>query len=113
MQHEHNGSKPGLIHNDSHLSRVNTFPSVEFSIPPSDPPARNISKCSSHRPRSSGSPAENPDTNEKRSVPGDEEAQSDAVFTDGDDESYPEGGLAAWLVVLGSFFGTIVSFGMM
>jgi hypothetical protein len=112
MQHEHNGSKPGLIHSDSHLSRVNTFPSVEFSIPPSDPPARNISKCKSHQPRSSGSPAENPDTNEKRSVPGDEEAPSNAVSTDGDD-SYPEGGLAAWLVVLGSFFGTVVSFGMM
>ncbi|KAF2638173.1 MFS general substrate transporter [Massarina eburnea CBS 473.64] len=32
-----------------------------------------------------------------------------------DDEScaYPEGGLAAWLVVLGSFFGTVVAFGMM
>jgi hypothetical protein len=112
MQHEHNGSKPGPINNDSHLSRVNTFPCVEFSIPPSDPPTRTISKCSPHQPRGSGSPAENPDTNEKRSAPGDEEAQSDAVSTNGD-ESYPEGGLAAWLVVLGSFFGTIVSFGMM
>lgn len=30
-----------------------------------------------------------------------------------DDVTYPEGGLRAWLVVLGSFFGMLASFGMM
>jgi hypothetical protein len=29
------------------------------------------------------------------------------------DDSFPEGGLEAWLVVLGSFFGTAVTLGMM
>ncbi|KAF2786233.1 MFS general substrate transporter [Melanomma pulvis-pyrius CBS 109.77] len=111
MNHEQNGSKPGLIH-DNHISRVNTFPSVEFSIPPSDFP-HVTSKCSSHQIRSGGSLAENRDTNEKpHGAPSDEEAQSDVASNNGE-PSYPEGGLKAWLVVLGSFFGTIVSFGMM
>jgi hypothetical protein len=32
---------------------------------------------------------------------------------DEDDVAYPEGGWAAWSVVTGSFFGTVVAFGMM
>ncbi|KAF1954652.1 MFS general substrate transporter [Byssothecium circinans] len=49
---------------------------------------------------------------ESRSV---NEARRVSSLHDGDDEScgYPEGGWAACLVVLGSFFGTIVAFGMM
>jgi len=32
---------------------------------------------------------------------------------DDDNAAYPEGGWAGWSVVIGSFFGTVVAFGMM
>lgn len=102
MSHENNGSKPGLER--THLTGSNTIPSVEFTIPPSDPAEHHLTKCPSRRTQCDDAQA----NAEKDGLPlGDEEAQSEGEVT------YPEGGLQAWLVVLGSFSGTIVAFGMM
>jgi hypothetical protein len=49
---------------------------------------------------------------DSRSVINEPVPQSVALQHD-DPSTYPEGGLAAWLVVTGSFFGTVVAFGMM
>lgn len=122
MSHEPKGSTPGPIAERSQLTRVNTFPSVEFTIPPSDPPEQHVvTKCSAHRTQSDDAPARNEDaeksttvTEKNQGAPGqnDEEVQSVTSRDDGE-VSYPEGGMQAWLVVLGSFCGMTASFGMM
>lgn len=108
MTHKPNGSKPGSIHEntESSLKRVNTIPSADFAIPPSDSLGPRVSKegCHSHQTRCSGV-LEKQEGNEAQNA--DEESVSDAY------DEYPEGGLQAWLVVLGSFFGSVVAFGMM
>ncbi|KAF2114715.1 MFS monocarboxylate transporter-like protein [Lophiotrema nucula] len=105
MNHEENGSKPGLLERPP-LSRVNTIPSVEFCIP-SAPIEHSVSRCASRRTQCG-------DVREKGAtepIPEDVEAQS--TLTSPNEEPYPEGGLQAWLVVLGSFSASIVGFGMM
>ncbi|KAF2006774.1 MFS monocarboxylate transporter-like protein [Amniculicola lignicola CBS 123094] len=115
MSQNTNGSKPGL---PQHLTRVNTIPSVEFTIPPSEP----LSTCASHRTHCDGVRAERIGGSEENGkqhdainedADADIEAQSVESGDENEETTYPEGGLAAWLVVLGSFFGTIVAFGMM
>ncbi|KAF2259804.1 MFS monocarboxylate transporter-like protein [Lojkania enalia] len=112
MSHEDKGGTPGLIYEHVDLARVNTIPSVEFAIPPSAPTElQAISRCHSVRSRGNDAQAQL-EVNEGEKVSStDEEAQS-VMFTS-DEVSYPEGGLQAWLVVLGSFSGTVVAFGMM
>jgi len=56
------------------------------------------------RDQPSGPPPEPPHLQEKDEVQVEEDLSTDA---------YPEGGLTAWLVVLGSFCGVIGAFGMM
>lgn len=104
MSHEPKGSTPGPIHERKDLTRVNTFPSVEFSIPPSDPPDQIVTRCASRR--TQGDTAQE---QEKNGSEGDEEAQS----VNENEVSYPEGGLQSWLVVLGGFMASFVGFGMM
>ena len=36
-----------------------------------------------------------------------------SIYSTGDDTAYPEGGLRAWLVVLGAFCGMMAAFGFM
>lgn len=109
MSHEPKGSTPGLIDDERHerkdLTKVNTFPSVEFSIPPSDPPEQ-IVRCASRRTQGAGA-----QDKEKSEGPGDEESQTEP--DDDNEVSYPEGGLQAWLVVFGGFMASFVGFGMM
>ncbi|KAF2017620.1 MFS general substrate transporter [Aaosphaeria arxii CBS 175.79] len=119
MREEHKGSTPGLIVERNQLTKVNTFPSVEFTIPPSDPPTeRVISKCHSHQTPTADALAqtEKSDALEGGQHPSaalrDEEALSVTTTNQGE-VSYPEGGLEAWLVVLGSFLGAFIAFGMM
>lgn len=110
MQKEHNGSTPGPEDRPNSLARVNTYPNAEFTIPPSD----TLSKCQSARTHSVSAQASEKCKENQRSATatGDEETQS--VATDGGDETtYPEGGLGAWSVVLGSFMGLVASLGMM
>lgn len=109
MSDEPKGSKPGSIE-DTQLDRVNTYPSVEFAIPTSAPISRVVSKCPSH-PTASGGIQEKSVVNEgSHGTRSDEETQS---VIPPDEHSYPEGGLQAWLVVLASFMGSIVAFGVM
>ncbi|KAF1851577.1 MFS monocarboxylate transporter-like protein [Cucurbitaria berberidis CBS 394.84] len=110
MNSEHNGSKPGLITERNHLSRVNTFPNAEFTIPPSD----TLSKCRSAPTHSADAQAsEKSKENQKNATAtGDEEKQSETSHDD-DEVTYPEGGLEAWSVVLGSFMGLVAALGMM
>lgn len=114
MSHEIKGSTPGSIAPERHhLTRVNTFPAAEFTIPPSDF-AETVSRCPSHRTRGEGALEQETSKASERGEESectDEESQS-VVSQDGD-HSYPEGGLAAWLVVAGSFSATVVAFGMM
>jgi hypothetical protein len=104
MSEEQKGSKPGQIIERHPLKRANTIPTVEFSIPPSFPEDHSTG-CRPHQIHCDDAQGQS----EKYGAP-DEEAQS---FANEDEITYPEGGLAAWLVVLGSFSGTIVAFGMM
>ena len=105
MSYEHNGSTPGLINNeDNQLARVNTLPAVEFTIPSHDSP-EFLTKCASRRSHGAAVRVAS-GSNEKGH--GDKDAQSAHT-----DETYPEGGLRAWLVVLGAFFGSMVGFGYM
>ena len=122
MSTEPKGSTPGPIehHHHHNLTRVNTFPSVEFTIPPSDPPLEKVvSKCGPRQTRCDDAPAPEkyPRSEEHTGDARDEENRSVTSNNDGDDGddqvTYPEGGLQAWLVVLGSFFGAFVGFGMM
>ncbi|KAF2731604.1 MFS monocarboxylate transporter-like protein [Polyplosphaeria fusca] len=111
MQHDDKGSKPGSFRENSPLTRTNTYPAAEFSIPPSVPPElQSVSRCASHRTAGKDALAQSADE-DPHAVRRDEEAQS--ALTSQDEEPYPEGGRRAWLVVLGSFSGTIVGFGMM
>jgi hypothetical protein len=109
MRNEPKGSKPGSTNNDrptnrptNTQSRVNPIPSAEFTQPPNDVEA----PCLSRRTQCSAA-QEKIAPNERH---GDEEAQ---LHEGNDAITYPEGGLQAWLVVLGSFLGTIAAFGMM
>ncbi|KAF1835281.1 MFS general substrate transporter [Decorospora gaudefroyi] len=116
MSSEPKGSTPGSISSHNQLTRVNTYPNAEFTIPPSD----TLSPCQSVQTRSADAPAsansrENHPNNtatgdEKISQSEDEESQS---TTSNDEVTYPEGGLAAWSVVLGSFLGLMAALGMM
>ncbi|ORY14189.1 major facilitator superfamily domain-containing protein [Clohesyomyces aquaticus] len=110
MTHEPKGSTPGSIHERPTFSRVNTIPSVEFSIPQDPPVEKIISKCHSHQTRNGGAPENSAADKGHLEVSNDEESQSVVTL---DEVTYPEGGRQAWLVVLGSFCGTIVAFGMM
>ncbi|KAF2471095.1 MFS monocarboxylate transporter-like protein [Lindgomyces ingoldianus] len=112
MTHEPKGSKPGSIHERHQSTRANTIPSVEFSIPPSvlDPPVQKIvSQCPLRRTQNGDAQEKSVANEDYCAAPNDEEAQSFVT----DEVTYPEGGRQAWLVVLGSFCGTIVAFGMM
>ena len=105
MSDEQKGSKPGHIIERHPLKRANTIPSVEFSIPPTFPQEHSTG-CLPHQTQCDDAQGQS----ESKYGARDEEAQS---FTDENETTYPEGGLSAWLVVLGSFSGTVVAFGMM
>lgn len=107
MQGEHKGSTPGPEPHPNPLVRVNTFPNAEFAIPLSNQP----SKCQSARTPSVSAQAYK-EIARKPTAIGDEEANSTTSHND-DEVTYPEGGLGAWSVVLGSFMGLVASLGMM
>lgn len=108
MSFEDNGSKPGLTIDENPLDRVSSYPAVEFAIPPGPV----LSKCGSRQTRCRGPLEGQPEDADEKCVgaPRDEENQD---HVEESEETYPEGGLEAWLVVLGSFLGTIVAFGLM
>jgi hypothetical protein len=98
MHSEDKGSTPGLSAERNQLTRVNTFPNAEFTIPPSDTlsPCRSVPTHTADA-RASEKLKENL---RKSTATGDEEANA-VTSHDNDEVTYPEGGLAAWLVVLG------------
>jgi MFS family permease len=114
MSSEPKGSTPG--HNN--LTPVNTFPNAEFIIPPSD----TLSPCQGAQTHSADAPASDSSKesrqnntatgDEKGQQPLDPESQS-ITSTSPDEVTYPEGGLGAWSVVLGSFLGLLAALGMM
>jgi MFS family permease len=110
MHSEANGSTPGPIINRNQLTRVNTFPNAEFTIPPSD----TLSKCRSVPTHTADAQVSEKSKESPKSVTatGDEENQSIASHNN-EEVTYPEGGLAAWSVVLGSFMGLVAGLGMM
>jgi MFS family permease len=110
MHSEANGSTPGLSAERYQLTRVNTFPNAEFTIPPSD----TLSSCRSVPTHTADAQVSEKLKENPRNVTatGDEEVQS-VTSHNNDEVTYPEGGLGAWLVVLGSFMGLVAALGMM
>jgi MFS family permease len=110
MHSEVNGSTPGPIAERNQLTRVNTYPHAEFTIPPSD----TLSPCRSVPTRTADAQVSEKWTENPRSATatGDEETKSETSRND-EEVTYPEGGLGAWLVVLGSFMGLVAGLGMM
>ncbi|RAR06250.1 MFS general substrate transporter [Stemphylium lycopersici] len=106
-----------ILESWSSASRANHGP-VEFTIPPSD----TLSPCPSAPTHNADAQAlasskENRQNStatgyEKSHRPHDEESRS-ITSTVHTEVTYPEGGLGAWSVVLGSFLGLIASLGMM
>ncbi|KAL2380902.1 hypothetical protein RJZ90_004309 [Blastomyces dermatitidis] len=109
------------------------LPPADFAGPPSNSSDRAISTCASSeaagydasvhkRPEETveepskiplgGSINDSSNVNEGNKNPDHAESQS-VRGSESDEMSYPEGGLRAWLVVVGSCFGTAVSLGMM
>jgi MFS family permease len=117
MSSESKGSTPGLISPHNNLTRVNTYPQAEFTIPPLDtlspcPSAPTQTADALASANSKESPRNSTATGyEKAHGPRDEESRS--INTAHNEVTYPEGGLGAWSVVLGSFLGLIASLGMM
>lgn len=113
MHSEDKGSTPGLpTERRNSLIRVNTFPNAEFTIPPPDA----LSPCQSAQTRTADAPVSEKWTANPRSATatGDEESQSvTSVGDHAEAVTYPEGGLGAWSVVLGSFMGLVAALGMM
>ncbi|KAI8933665.1 hypothetical protein NX059_009386 [Plenodomus lindquistii] len=109
MSRDGKGSTPGPINEPNPLTRVNSFPHAEFTIPPAD----TLRPCLSAQTHSAVRPVSEKWTENPRSsiATGDEEAAS--VTSHDDEVTYPEGGLAAWSVVFGSFMGLVASLGMM
>lgn len=115
MSSEPKGSTPGSI---NPLARVNTYPQAEFTIPPLDTlspcpsaPTQTANALASARSKESH-PNSTATGYEKSRQPHDEESRS-ITSTTHTEVTYPEGGLGAWSVVLGSFLGLIASLGMM
>lgn len=117
MSSEPKGSTPGSLSPHNNLTRVNTYPHAEFTIPPSDTlsPCPSAQTHNADAPASANSKANRPSNtatgDEKAHRPLDEESRSTSIAND--EVTYPEGGLGAWSVVLGSFLGLIASLGMM
>ncbi|EOA91455.1 hypothetical protein ACJQWK_04119 [Exserohilum turcicum] len=117
MSSESKGSTPGSFSPHSNLTRVNTYPQAEFTIPPQD----TLTQCQSAQTHTADAPASaRSKANRQNSIatgdekayrPDDEESQS--TTSAHTEVTYPEGGLGAWSVVLGSFLGLIASLGMM
>ncbi|KAH7394359.1 MFS monocarboxylate transporter-like protein [Pyrenochaeta sp. MPI-SDFR-AT-0127] len=110
MSSETNGSTPGPIYDRNELIRVNTFPNAEFTIPPSD----SLTRCRSVPTQAADAQASERKTENPRNATatGDEEKYSISSHND-EEIAYPEGGLGAWSVVLGSFLGLVAGLGMM
>lgn len=115
MNQQPKGSTPGLI---SHPDLENPSPSSEkCQLPLFDPSRHTLDE---------GDPIEDKERNypqqpeqgylkeQRRDEPlSPSSSESASEACDPDEDSYPEGGLKAWLVVLGSFSGMVASFGMM
>jgi MFS family permease len=112
MHSEPQGSTPG---HPSQLTRVNTYPRSDFTIPPND----TLSPCQSAQTRTAAAPVSPPVTENPRNATAtghDEEKASSVASPNNEEEdavTYPEGGLEAWLVVFASFMGLVASLGMM
>lgn len=91
MKSSDNGSKPGLLHNATDTSLNATTSSAAISQSPFNEKSDDTLPCHEQKDVEAGLSPESPD----------------------DHEVYPEGGLAAWLVVFGSFCGLIAALGIM
>lgn len=130
----------GAIVQRNYLTMAFVLPPAEFVTPPSNPPDRVISTRALSEAEKDDAPLqEKPDATAEKYSNAPPEGTSNAPAKDSpgklqshindanhdhvearsvrgsnnDEISYPEGGLRAWLVVVGSCFGTAVSLGMM
>ena len=109
MSHDYHGSTPGQV-NEPHFSDVTIPPAEDYTIPPIYPLEQALAEkeCPTLKDIEDGLPSTLGLVKEHTSVPVDSESDSLS-----DEETYPEGGLTGWLVVLGSFSGMLAAFGMM
>ena len=109
MSHNYHGSTPGQVI-EPYFSDVTIPPAEDYTIPPIYPLEQSLAKkeCSTPKDIECGlSPTLEP---AKGHISALVNSESDLL---GDEETYPEGGLTGWLVVLGSFSGMLTAFGMM
>lgn len=109
MSHNYHGSTPGQAI-EPHFSDVTIPPAEDYIIPPIYPLEQALTEKEYPTPKDieDGLPSTLGPVKEHTSAPVDSE--SDPLS---DEETYPEGGLTGWLVVLGSFSGMLAAFGMM
>jgi MFS family permease len=110
MHSEPNGSTPGPVAERNQLTRVNTFPNAEFTIPPSD----TLSTCRSAPTHTvDAQVSEKLKENQRSAIATGDEENFSVTSHENNEVNYPEGGLGAWSVVLGSFMGLVAALGMM
>lgn len=110
MRHNHHGSTPGQVI-EPHFSNVTIPPAEDYTIPPIYPLEQALAEKEYPTPKDieDGLPSSTlGPVKEHTSAPVDSEFDPLS-----DEETYPEGGLTGWLVVLGSFSGMLAAFGMM
>jgi len=110
MRSDEEGSTPGPIPEANTLTRVHTFPNAEFTIPLAD----TLSPCPSAPIHAAALPvSEQEKPHSKQSTSMGEEDFLPATCTNENEVTYPEGGLRAWSVILGSFMALVAALGMM
>ncbi|KAF2812859.1 MFS general substrate transporter [Mytilinidion resinicola] len=109
MTQDYNGSKPGPDF-ESQRPQLYKLPTVDYHIPrfPNPEDSASVTECPAHPALGDTSPPYSWE-NEKKDAP-----VLEAQSTIGQDEvTYPEGGLAGWLVCFGSFSAMLACFGLM
>ena len=109
MSHNYHGSTPGQVI-EPHFSNVTIPLAEDYTIPPIYPLEQALAKkeCPTLKDIEDGLPPTLEPAKEHTSAL--VNSESDLLS---DEETYPEGGLTGWLVVLGSFSGMLAAFGMM
>lgn len=126
MSTPYNGSRPGLSTNNSYYRSITAPSAAHVSHSSSSSEASSNKEWSTDKldektlaePAVPASPAEagglaTPKPNLERQESYWQAGPPASLFSLGDDVVYPEGGLRAWLVVLGSFCGMLAAFGFM
>ncbi|EON69004.1 hypothetical protein W97_08262 [Coniosporium apollinis CBS 100218] len=119
MTTDHKGSTPGPVERQTTLQSIPPLPPTgEVALPRFDASEQTLTEkpCdSSCCPQDDPSKPEHQHQPQSPAILPSASSSTDAerLAEDGEEVTYPEGGLQAWLVVLGSFCGMLAAFGLM